>query len=636
MSIRLRIWLPVAVIFSLLLVFGGSVYFAFSQQSEYRKVEADTSETFRLSNRLLSHLKDAETGQRGLLLTGEERYLKPYELARSQMTETRDSLHNYAKSDPMLAQQMMRYDRIVDDKMAELAETIDLYRAKGFDEAMKEVRTDRGQGLMEQARAVAAEITDREKVLLADATVKEDNLDNGIKGLIIFGGPAITALALLAFHLATRRVVHAIRGLEQGVLKLGNGNEVVTFEFPGNDEFSRLAASFNGMAARLSAARFAQDRAEHQLRENNEHLTARSQQLELRTRSLDLLGRIAHRLPGCSNETEFGALIERYVPQLFPGIRGALYLLNPSHTLLRAMAKWNDPPAGADEFSPSDCWSLRRGQQHINLDFSHEVVCGHVDSSKTDAYMCWPLVAQNETVGLLYLEHAADGPFVIDDRSQQDINVLCETIALALVNLRLRETLRNQSIRDSMTGLFNRRYLEESLELEFSRAERNSNPIAIIMIDVDHFKQFNDTFGHAAGDLVLKRVGQTINNSIRKGDVACRYGGEEFMLVLVGATIEAARWRAEQVRNAVKGLTLEYNGRALGSVTVSLGIATFPLAGTMPASVIAAADAALYDAKGRGRDQVREAPGSRKSEAVTPDSREYDLPQEEPVAAGKA
>ncbi len=608
MNTTFRVWLPIAIIFMMMFAFGASVYLVLERQTEYRQAEASSNDITHFANRLLSQLKDAETGQRGYLLTGADRYLEPFTMAESQIPVTQHALHAGADEDPLLNERVRKLDMAVAGKMSELRETIALRREKGMDAAMQVILTDRGLTYMSDARVVAQEITDLEHSILLSTISKQDLLQRRLKLMMITAGPAILLLAIVGIRLATTRIVRSVRLLEQGVVSMGSGGQPLHIEISGHDEFSRLASSFNGMAARLGSAAFAQNRAEAQLRERNKELADHSRMLEERTQSLDVLGRIAHRLPGCTTEAEFSELIERYVPQLFTDIPGALYLLNPSRTLLRAVAQWNSPHASATEFQPDDCWAMRRGQSHINLDFSKEVVCSHMNVQETDAYMCFPLAAQNDTVGLLYLEHVTGTPFVLQDRLQ-DIGVLCETIALALVNLRLRDSLRSQSIRDPLTGLFNRRYLEESLELEFSRAERSKTPIAIIMIDIDHFKRFNDTFGHAAGDLVLKHVGEVLGRCIRKGDLACRYGGEEFMLVLVGAPVQPAAWRAEQVRSAIKDLRLDYNGTSLGTLTASLGVAIYPECGATPSEIIDAADKALYQAKHKGRDQVCEAVG---------------------------
>jgi diguanylate cyclase (GGDEF)-like protein len=203
-------------------------------------------------------------------------------------------------------------------------------------------------------------------------------------------------------------------------------------------------------------------------------------------------------------------------------------------------------------------------------------------------------------VGLFFIEQRQAAIAVND----QDLRALTETVALSLANLRLREKLRNQSIRDPLTGLFNRRYLEESLELECSRAERSKQPITVVMVDVDHFKRFNDTFGHDAGDLVLKNIGELLRRSIRQGDVACRYGGEEFMLVFPGTSASEAVDVAERVREGARRLEIVYRNQALGRITVSLGVAAYPLAGETPAELIDAADQTLYAAKNAGRDRV--------------------------------
>jgi diguanylate cyclase (GGDEF)-like protein len=217
------------------------------------------------------------------------------------------------------------------------------------------------------------------------------------------------------------------------------------------------------------------------------------------------------------------------------------------------------------------------------------------------SYLCIPLIAQGESLGILYL---AAREHVWSESQQRLAGTVADQLGLAVANLKLRETLRNQSIRDPLTGLFNRRYLEETLEREIRRAERNRGALGVVMIDLDHFKQFNDTYGHDAGDMLLRELGRLLESSIRGGDVACRYGGEEFLLILPGADAETTRQRAEQLRESVKHLFVSHRGQSIGSVTLSGGVAAFPDHGTTGDALVQAADAALYRAKGDGRDRV--------------------------------
>jgi diguanylate cyclase (GGDEF)-like protein len=186
---------------------------------------------------------------------------------------------------------------------------------------------------------------------------------------------------------------------------------------------------------------------------------------------------------------------------------------------------------------------------------------------------------------------------------------VAEHIALALANLKLQDTLRSQSIRDPLTGLFNRRYMEESLEREMRRAGRGRHPVGIIMLDLDHFKRFNDTFGHEAGDTLLREVGAVLQRSIRGEDIACRYGGEEFTLIMPEASLLDAAQRAEQLREAIRSMNIHHRRQQLGPVTISLGVAIYPDHGPTGDAVLRAADAALYQAKARGRDRVAINPG---------------------------
>jgi two-component system, cell cycle response regulator len=167
-----------------------------------------------------------------------------------------------------------------------------------------------------------------------------------------------------------------------------------------------------------------------------------------------------------------------------------------------------------------------------------------------------------------------------------------------------REALRTQAIRDPLTGLFNRRYMGEALERELRRAEHGGQPVSLVMLDVDHFKRFNDTSGHQAGDDLLTRIGSLLQARTRREDIACRYGGEEFLLILPGAPLEAARRRAEELRQAIGETTVEHRGRPLDRISASAGVACFPEHGTNTDELLRAADVALYRAKELGRDRV--------------------------------
>jgi diguanylate cyclase (GGDEF)-like protein len=215
------------------------------------------------------------------------------------------------------------------------------------------------------------------------------------------------------------------------------------------------------------------------------------------------------------------------------------------------------------------------------------------------------MMAQGETLGLLFLRPQAGlVQAALSESKQQLATAVAEQIALALSNLRLRETLRQQSVRDPLTGLYNRRFLEEALDRELARIERKNLPLALIMMDVDHFKSFNDTFGHEAGDAVLRDLGGILQRHVRGGDIACRYGGEEFTIVLPEADLEIGRQRAETLRDAARELRLVHDGKSLGAVTLSLGVACFPENGRRREHLLQAADAALYEAKNGGRNRV--------------------------------
>jgi diguanylate cyclase (GGDEF)-like protein len=236
-----------------------------------------------------------------------------------------------------------------------------------------------------------------------------------------------------------------------------------------------------------------------------------------------------------------------------------------------------------------------------------------------NTYLCIPILAQGETLGILHLQATKDAPHL----ESSDLSLkttFAGQVGLSVANIKLREALRAQSVRDALTGLYNRRYLEEVLEREVRRAARSAQSLGILMIDLDHFKNFNDTYGHDAGDAVLRETGQFLANGIRAEDFVCRFGGEEFVVILPTADATSSQARAERLRSKMRELTVMHQGRSLGMITISVGVASFPQHGLSPKELMAAADAALYEAKRTGRDRVAVAPAVAVEEVEIPEA----------------
>jgi diguanylate cyclase (GGDEF)-like protein/PAS domain S-box-containing protein len=315
-------------------------------------------------------------------------------------------------------------------------------------------------------------------------------------------------------------------------------------------------------------------------------------------------------LQSCQTAEEAYKVIGDSLPTTLSARSGALCLTSPSRNIVEAAATWGDALSTEKTFRPDNCWALRRGKIHLVREPQSSLRCAHVSAAIAGSYLCVPLAAQGETLGVLYLESPAACSATLQEAHADPLDTLAqqavavgERISLALANLRLREVLRGQSLRDPLTGLFNRRYMEESLERELRRAVRNNLSVALLMLDIDHFKRFNDTFGHQAGDTLLRALGDFLMKRTRGQDAACRYGGEEFALILSGTSSESAHKRAELLREELTHLTVEHAGQVLGSVTLSIGVAAFP-GHDSSEELIRAADQALYRAKAEGRDRT--------------------------------
>ncbi len=349
-----------------------------------------------------------------------------------------------------------------------------------------------------------------------------------------------------------------------------------------------------------------QKNSEIQLRRSQRELTRYNNEMQL-------INELNSYLQVCQTFEETHAIVGHYANKLFEGSTGALYLLNEDRTSLEAVTHWGEAEAKLElVISVNDCWALRQSRTHIvERGASNKIRCNHVRNTPEYGCICTPAIAQGEVIGFLCLEFSADEDSTAEDlpctsiESQTRIaTIAADNLAMALVSLKLREALRAQSVRDPLTRFYNRRYMEETLNREIARCKRAGSTIGIIMVDVDHFKSYNDKYGHDMGDQVLCELAGLMQTKLRDSDVACRFGGEEFMLIMIGAANAIINTRAEEIRRMVESHEITHKGNNLTNITVSIGVACYPEHGESNDDLIKAADTALYRAKETGRNKV--------------------------------
>lgn len=318
---------------------------------------------------------------------------------------------------------------------------------------------------------------------------------------------------------------------------------------------------------------------------------------------ISLLFKMTDMLQSATGHTDANSVLRSTGASLIPGFGGALYIFNNSGDRLELSTSWAWPqPAPLPEYiSPTDCWAIKRGKAHLNLQVPAALCCGHYVGDVSTFEI--PMMARGEVYGLLLI--SCEGASAAKELASigNVAGALADAMSLSLSNLALRERLRNQALRDALTGLYNRRYMEDTLERYSDQASRTGSPLSIIMIDLDHFKKLNDEHGHAMGDAVLIEVASTIMSALRPCDVACRYGGEELVVMLPDSSVEAASAKAETLRKLIEKLSERHGA----PISASFGVSTIPQT-SKPSEALADADKALYRAKREGRNRVAATP----------------------------
>ena len=498
----------------------------------------------RIANRELrlakQDLVDAETGVRGFLLTGRPEFLEPYYLG----------LGGVRTMSPELVDGLERSAAQSRRRTPTFSQTVGMLRDLWAEEVGSTARTEAVR---------AAEMLSRGKALM-------DSLRITMDGLLAARDLEISRLQERVDMKRNASLVLILLGSAMAV-----GALTYAFDRSVKDAVRRGRAVAEGAEA---------------------------------TRRTYLLSAITDMLQSAADREDANDILRAGAIKLLPGLHGALYCFNNSRDRLDLSATWSGagerPPSGTpDHIAPGACWAIKRGKPHRNVHGPGAVRCRHCPPETMSLEI--PMAARGELYGLLELTASGEEADRRLGDARQIAGALADSMSLALSSIALREQLRSQALRDPLTGLYNRRFMEEMLARSVQDAEGRRAPLSAVMVDLDHFKKLNDQFGHAAGDAVLRQVATTIMAMLRGADVACRYGGEELAILMPDCGMDVALAKAEQVRAAIAAISRD--GR-VPPITASLGVASRPETAARAEDLLAQADAALYAAKQQGRDCV--------------------------------
>ena len=533
-----------------------------------------TADAIAEANELLRAAIDAQSGQRGFAISGKREFLAPYHQAVEEFDRSSLRLDAILWSQPDQRRRIEAMRGVFRRWRAEAAEPVirTVERGPGgMAEAQAMIASARGKTVLDELRRIAAEMIAEQERNLARQQATAEAAQEATTWYTLLGALALVMALLLAYLVAYRfvRKAHLLSGT---AALLAGGDltaRVDVRQGRGGDELDATARALNDMAERIGR----------------------------RARETEGIGRLREALQACQEPGEVREVVARLLPRLIESPAGELYLISPSRDDLVREGGWGEGPS-RERCAPDDCWAVRRSQRHAyDGPAGNTLPCGHL-ARDDQVTLCVPLIAQ-DTLGFLCLCGAP-----LDADRLRVADVVAETISLTVANLRLRETLRNQAIRDPLTSLYNRRFFEESFEREAGRARRRDGRLALLLLDVDHFKRFNDTHGHPAGDALLRQLARTLAETFRSSDVICRIGGEEFGILLPDTPLQEAARRAETLRQIVAQLSLVTGKDAVGGVTISIGVAAYPEHGELLTGLLESADAALYRSKQDGRDRV--------------------------------
>jgi diguanylate cyclase (GGDEF)-like protein len=428
--------------------------------------------------------------------------------------------------------------------------------------------------------------------------------------LLIVSAIAALFLSMVGGYFFAYTFSAPIKRIANVAIQVSKGELTMAPHYSRKDEIGVLARAFNDMVGQL---RDQIKNLEERVAERTAELSGWVGKLERRNTSIETINSMGDMMQACKTYEEVYDVAVKTVSKLFPESAGHIMIFDDQGQTLVQTTGWNEglQEYGGTFYEADDCWGLRRGKSHTAGVGDIGQICNHVNVSgeKIPPYICVPMVAQGEMFGVLHMRSQIVKEAGLESKGSSSNLRLIETVAehtsLSLANMKLQKTLHEQSVKDMLTGLYNRRHLEEVLKREERRAKRHNISIGVLLLDVDFFKKVNDTYGHDAGDEVLRRLGALLDIEFRGEDTVCRYGGEEFMVVLPHADLEGSKTVAEKLREKIQqSIKIVWQGKELG-ITVSIGVAVYPDHADTIHKVVDCADSSLYKAKEAGRNCVQ-------------------------------
>jgi diguanylate cyclase (GGDEF)-like protein len=554
------------------------LFYAYWMSRQTDRAVRQSAESVIQGERLLRHLTEMHTGVRGYLLARDRRLLAPYESLEADIPQEFDTLRQLESDDPAAA-------RAVDSIFAETRRWQTEWAIPTIDRVRRGDTSQLGSILADGEKRIASLREQMATLLRANRAENAEYMRESEQAmrrmlLLALGVALMVAVVVL---LLTREVAGL---LEQPVLQLIEASQRVsrgdfqpTLPPSADNEFGVLSHSFAEMTTALR-----QDRQE-----------------------LAALNKFSEAVTQCTSETEIYEHVLHLLRERFKPRQAIIFRLNTAENYLEVAASLVPMPEELRDWpiieEPHNCKAVRMGRRFLVNDVKAEPLCpAKFLPPKEGSYYCGPLIAGGIIIGAVRLEGPAE--FWTPERETLLESYLSGT-ASALSNLRLLETMKQRANIDELTGLYNRRFLEDYGRKLIAMARRKESPVGVIMMDLDHFKEFNDVYGHEVGDRILRHFAKTVTPAIRETNLAARFGGEEFVVLLPDTGLQACLLVAERIRNAVARSSVPLGpDRPSSQLTVSLGIAVYPQHGQTLEELLLASDKALYESKRAGRNRT--------------------------------